>query len=868
MAALDTPMFRQYREIKAQAPEALLFYRMGDFYELFGDDAVWTAEALELTLTARNKDAPDAIPMCGVPHHAAPDYVRRLLQMGRKVAIADQLEDARTAKGLVKRGIVRILTPGLSGETVESHESSWVVMVVGTPGAFGVALLDATTGELRATRLDTPAAVAAELSRFELREAVLGPRANLPEVMLALGSVCTTVLERDPAEGAPHPACDGLDGPSRRAAEAAIAYAEAHVRTDLASIVRLEPWVAGQHLAMDESTRRNLEIFRPLRGAGRKGTLVALVDIARTPMGGRLVRDWISAPLIDRAAIDARLDGVEAFTRDAHARRAVIDALNEVRDLERISGKIAQGTATPRDMVALRSSLERVPFLAEAVSGANALAARLSGDLCANVAADIASWIVDEPPATIGDGAVIRPGADPELDRIANLATDARAAIARMEAELREETQIPSLKIRHSGQTGYYIELTRAQAARAPASWIRRQTVANAERYVTPALKDLEEEVRGAEDKRASLELARFTSLRARVAAEVRRIQKVARGCAELDALAAFAENAVRRRWVRPALEDRPVLQIIAGRHPVVEASLPGGERFVPNDLRLDEQGRLVILTGPNMAGKSTLMRQVALVVLLAQAGSFVPASAATVGLCDRIAVRVGASDDLSRGQSTFMVEMAETAQILGSATARSLVLFDEIGRGTSTWDGLAIAWSVAEDLHDRIRCRGVFATHYHELAVLAETNPHVKNLHVAVSERGEDIVFLRTLREGAANGSYGIQCARLAGMPPAVVQRARQLLVQLERRRPKPPTHQMMLFGAVEGAEGGQPRPSAAVTPGAATQVAPPLSVGPAGPDRVREALRDLDVDSLSPRDAHAALYRLRDLLAGDDCA
>ncbi|MEN9786802.1 MAG: mismatch repair protein [Pseudomonadota bacterium] len=848
MASLDTPMFRQYRELKAQAPDALLFFRMGDFYELFGDDAAWTADALELTLTARNKDDPDPIPMCGVPHHAAEEYVRRLLQLGRKVAIADQLEDPRQAKGIVKRGIVRILTPGLSGATVDAHECSWLGVVVGSSSGFGVAVLDATTGEVRAVTLRDAASVAAELARFELREAVVGPRAHQPAILRALGDVCTTVLPVEP-DAAPVAALAGLGGLAAHAAGVALSYAEAHVRADLAALVHVQPWRAEQHLRMDDATRRNLELARPLRGTGRRGTLVGLLDVARTAMGGRLLRDWIAAPLLDRAAIEGRLDAVEALVHAAGLRRTLADALASVADIERILGRVGQGTATPRELAALRDSLVQAPALRGAIAEVAPLAARVPEDLVDDVRADLETWLVDTPPATLADGGVIRGGADPELDHVVALTTDARGAIARMEAALRAETQIASLKIRHSGQTGYYIELTRANAARAPASWIRRQTVANAERYVTTALKDLEEEVRTAEERRAALEAARFSALRGRVAAQTRRLQALARGLAGLDALAAFAECAVRGRWVRPELTEDATLALVGARHPVVEASLRDGDAFVPNDLRLDEQGRIVILTGPNMAGKSTLMRQVALVVLLAQAGCFVPASHARIGLCDRISVRVGASDDLAGGQSTFMVEMAETANILAQATSRSLVLLDEIGRGTSTWDGLAIAWAVAEDLHDRVRCRAVFATHYHELSALAETCAHLRNLHVAVAERGEDIVFLRTLREGAASGSYGIQCARLAGVPASVVGRARQLLGQLERRRPKEPTNQLSLFGG--------PPASSGTSPGAEGDT--PSATPP--PDALREALRALDVDALAPRQALEALYRLRDL-------
>ncbi|MFZ5480495.1 MAG: DNA mismatch repair protein MutS [Myxococcota bacterium] len=839
----DTPMFRQYRELKAAHPDALLFFRMGDFYELFGEDAVWTAAALELTLTSRNKDQPDPVPMCGVPHHAAEGYVRRLLDLGRKIAIADQVEDPRLAKGIVRREVVRVVTPGLAGDAAESHEPAFLAAVGGGPGAYGFALLDVSTGDLRATEVATLDALLAEIVRAEPKEAILGPEADDPEVRAALGGLCVTRVDdfagdRRALERRFGPCALGEAGVA--AACAALRYAEAHLRSELRNVVTLRPYTVGGNLEMDEATRRNLELFRPLRGAGRKGTLLHLLDEARTPMGGRLLREWLAAPLREPAAIEARLDAVQAFVDDTKARERAGDALKQVADVERIAGRVAQGTAPPRDLAALRTSLERLPALAAAASHP-ALAGRLGEDFCDDVIADVARWLVDEPPATLQDGGVIRPGADPELDRLRELALDAKGAIARMEGDLRDATGVASLKIRHNAVFGYYIEVTKANLHRVPASWHRKQTIATGERYITPELKEYEEAVQGADEKRVVIEAQRYNELRQRVSRELARILAVARGIAELDVLSAFAELAVRHRYTRPCIDTSHCVNLTAARHPVVEATYRE-ERFVPNDVRLDEQGRLVILTGPNMAGKSTLMRQVALIVLMAQMGSFVPATSARVGVCDRVFVRVGASDDLSRGRSTFMVEMAETANILSGATAASLVLLDEIGRGTSTYDGLAIAWAVAEDLHDRVKCRAIFATHYHELAALSESSVHVRNMHVAVAEHGEKVVFLRKVKPGPASGSYGIQCARLAGLPMPVVDRAKQLLKQLEKRRPKPEATQLSLFGAPPEVEA--PPPEA------------PLA------DPIRDAVAALDLDGMTARDALAALYRLREML------
>jgi DNA mismatch repair protein MutS len=887
--AADTPMFRQYRELKAQYPDALLFFRMGDFYELFGPDAVWTAEALELTLTARNKESPDPVPMCGVPHHAAEGYIRRVVEMGRKVAVADQVEDPRQAKGIVRREVVRVVTPGLSGETADAHESTFLVAVGGGPGAYGLAVLDASTGDLRVTEPRSVDELVAELGRLEPREALFSAEVDDPELRATLGAVPITVLPDFPVDavalaarfGGDH----GVGDPGVGAVGALLAYASAYLQSGLGNIVTLKPYALGGALGIDEATRRNLELSRPLRGTGRKGTLLGLLDQARTAMGGRLLREWLGAPLLDVDAIAARQDAVAALVADPSARRAVIAALAQVADLERIAARVSLGTATPRDLGALRASLERLPEIRAALVGIDArspgsgahgpgahgpaaegsgaqasvaLASRLPADLAGDVATDIATWLVDEPPATQAEGGMIRSGVHEELDALRGLSLDAKGAIARMEGDLRDETGVASLKIRHNAVFGYYIEVTKANLHKVPAAWHRKQTIAGGERYITPALKEYEEQVSGADGRRVELEAQLFAALRARVAEAVARVQGVARGIAELDVLAAFADQAVRNRYVRPVVDASTVIAIDAGRHPVVEASLQG-ERFVPNDLRLDERGRLVLLTGPNMAGKSTLMRQVAQIVLLAQMGAFVPAASARIGVCDRIFVRVGASDDVARGQSTFMVEMSETANILAGATSRSLVLLDEIGRGTSTYDGLAIAWAVAEDLHDRIRCRGVFATHYHELAALSETSAHVRNLHVSVAEHGERIVFLRKLKEGAASGSYGIQCARLAGLPNPVVKRAKALLQQLERRRPRPEASQLSLFGARPG--DAEPGP-AVRAPDVLAEVAP---APPASPlvDPIRDAVAALDPDVMSPRDALQAIYKLRELLA-----
>jgi DNA mismatch repair protein MutS len=553
-------------------------------------------------------------------------------------------------------------------------------------------------------------------------------------------------------------------------------------------------------------------------------------------MGGRRLRDWLGAPLLDTDAISARHAAVGAFVPTT--RELVGAQLQGVADIERITGKLAQGLGNPREVVALGTSLRRVRALSAFLTDP-ALSGRLPVDLAEDVADDIEHWLVDDPPAGLDDGGFIRAGADPALDRLRSVSTDAKAAIAAMTERLRAETEIASLKIQHNAVFGYFIEITKANLHKVPKSWHRKQTISTGERYITPELKEYEETVSGAEEKRIKLEGEHFRALRERAAQNVPRIMVIATAVAEIDVFATFAELAETHRWARPTLDDAGSIEIHGGRHPVIEA-VRKEERFVPNDVRLDAQNRLVLLFGPNMAGKSTLMRQVAIICVLAQIGCFVPASSAHLGLVDRLFVRVGASDDLARGQSTFMVEMGETANILAGATSRSLVLLDEIGRGTSTYDGLAIAWAVAEDLHDRVRCRTIFATHYHELAALTESCIGARASHVAVAETGEKIRFLRIVRDGPAPGSFGIQCARLAGLPRAVVERATTLLKQLEKRRPKPEATQLSLFGARPVEAPHTPPPEPLVDP-------------------VRTALLSVDPDTLTPRAALDELYRLR---------
>ncbi len=849
----DKPMFRQYLELKAQATDALLFFRMGDFYELFFEDAQVAAGLLDLTLTARMKDSPEPVPMAGVPHHAAKSYIVSLVEQGHKVAIAEQVEDPRLAKGIVKRAITRVVTPGLAfdPEDLAPREPCWLAGLVQAGERWGLALLDASTGDLRVADLDDRAAALEELARAEIRELVLpeGLEADA-ELVGALASVVHTAVdpgwfepeagERDLCERLGVSdlggfGCDQL-GPSLGAAAALVAYAERATHTRLSHLRGLRSHQLTGFMVLDQATRRNLEILRPLNGRGRKGSLLHHLDRTCTSGGGRLLREWLTWPLLERQAIEERLDRVEAFVESTFLRGEVRQGLGAVADIERIAGKLAVGSATPRGLAALRRSLEAVPAVVAPLARNGVLAPLVPEDLCADASADIGTWLVDDPPIQLTEGGLIRPGVDPELDELVALARGGRSTLAALESREREATGISSLKVRYNKVFGYFIEVTRANLHKVPEHYLRKQTLTNSERYITPELKELEEKVLGADERRKALEHERFLQLRERLAASVPRLQAVAAALAELDVYAGLAELAVDLRYVRPSVDSSRDLVIKAGRHPVVECQ-DLGESFVPNDLTLrPKDRRVVILTGPNMSGKSTVMRQVALIALMAQIGSYVPADSARIGLCDRIFTRVGASDDLASGRSTFMVEMSETANILHHATDRSLVILDEIGRGTSTYDGLSIAWAVAEDLHDRIRARTLFATHYHELLELAESRPGVHNLSVSISEWGERILFLRRLKEGGASRSYGIQCARLAGLPLPVVERAKRLLVRLEKHAGDAPTPQLGLFAPKRA----EPEPP---------------------PDPLRIALGEVDPDELSPRDALAVLYRLRDI-------
>ncbi|MCY1041576.1 DNA mismatch repair protein MutS [Corallococcus sp. bb12-1] len=874
-----TPMMRQYLEVKALHPDTVLFFRMGDFYEMFFEDAVKASELLQITLTARSKGA-DKVPMCGFPYHSARRYIAKLIEHGLKVAICEQVTEPGAGPGIVQREVTRVITPGmvLDDEVLEPQASNFLAAVCWSEGGFGAALLEASTGEFYTFEAASLSELVEGLSRVEPRELLVpqGQR-EAPEVV----QVCQR-LSRAPAvaegEGAAFEhtraaaflrthfnvqslAAFGLDGSALAtgAAGAALRYLKDTQKTAAAHVDRLSRQEKSACLVLDESSRGNLEVLKSLRDGGRKGSLLGVLDRTATGLGARKLSRWLSAPLCSLPEITARLDAVEELAGKSVWREELVATLKEVGDLERLCGRLSLGAGNARDLRALGLSLSQLPRLGAALARCDAgLLKSLAGPLGAlpELADVLLRAVTDEPPVVLRDGGFIRPGFHAELDEVVALSTSGKDVLLRIEQREKERTGISSLKIRYNKVFGYYLEVTKANLHAVPKDYIRKQTTVGSERFVTEELKEYEEKVLTAEERRTVLELQLFEELRARVITWAPAIRSAAEAVATADALVSFARCAAEYGYTRPQVDDTEGLSITGGRHPVVERMLGAGESFVPNDVRLDpEDAQLLIITGPNMAGKSTVMRQVALTALMAQAGSFVPAKSARIGLCDRIFTRVGAADNLARGQSTFMVEMTETSHILHHATRRSLVILDEIGRGTSTYDGLSIAWAVAEHIHDKVGARSLFATHYHELVDLARERPRVKNLCIAVKEQGGRVIFLRKLIPGGASRSYGIDVAKLAGLPPEVVSRARELLQNLES-------------GELD--EAGRPRVAVRSSPkrspvnagqlGLFGGVAP-VAVPPAPPvhSEVLEALRAASVDRMTPLDALNLLAKLQ---------
>jgi DNA mismatch repair protein MutS len=797
----ETPLMQQWRDAKSRHPDALIFFRVGDFYEMFCEDAEEGSRLLGLTLTARNNGGAAHVPLAGVPARARDEYIQRLIRLGRRVAVCEQVEDPAEAKGLVRREVVETITPGavLTDALLVEGRNNHLAALLDAPGGMALAVADASTGEVSV--LLTPVeGLEAELARFEPAELLL-PASWLGRELAGAAGASRTYRPDwlfDPEQGREElrrrydvSALDGFgfesgDAPLLGVLGALVSYL-AEVQPGALKALR-PPRIerSGDAMVLDEMTRRNLELVEPLRADGRSAratTLIEVIDETQTPMGARLLRRWLLRPLVGAAGIRARQDAVANLLADPSMRRALRSQLKDVRDLERLAAKIGGARVQPRELQALGSSLARLPAVVDALAPAEAellsgLAAGL--DVLGDVVDLVARSLNDALPAGIGEGDAIRAGWDAQLDELRGIRDGAQDYIARLQARERERTGIPSLKVGFNKVFGYYIEITRANIDRVPADYERKQTLANAERYVTPELKEWESKALDAEDRILVLEQRLFGELRREMATHMQRLQATSERIAIVDVLTSLAQLAERSGYVRPDLHDGYALEIREGRHPVVERMMRR-EEFIPNDVVLDESGRIMILTGPNMAGKSTLLRQVGLIQLLAQIGSFVPAKRARLPVCDRIFTRVGASDNLVRGQSTFMVEMHETAAILHAATRASLVLLDEIGRGTATYDGVSIAWAVTEHLHEKTGAKTIFATHYHELTQLADLLPSLINCNVAVREVGDDIVFLHHLQPGGADRSYGIEVGRLAGLPAAVVSRAREILRELE---------------------------------------------------------------------------------------
>lgn len=869
-----SPMMQHYVATKEEYKDCILFYRLGDFYEMFFEDARTVSEELELTLTGKDCGLEERAPMCGIPYHAAEVYINRLIGKGYKVAICEQMEDPRQAKGIVKREVIRVVTPGttMNAQGLDETKNNYIMSVVCLDSRFGVSVADISTGECLVTELEKESKLLDEINKFVPAEIICNQSflvcgVDCEDLRTRL-RICVNALEDWYFDDAKceqvlkeHFHTLSLDGLGLSeyncgliASGALFQYLYETQKSDMSHMTSLTPYVTDRYMVIDTSSRRNLELVETMREKQKRGSLLWVLDKTKTAMGARLLRNFVERPLIDSDEINARLTAVEELNRQAMIRDEIREYLRPVYDLERLVSRISYQSANPRDLIAFKTSLEMLPYIKQLLNSFDGgllgkIQAELDPleDLCQLIEASIN----EDPPLAMKEGGIIREGFDETIDNYRNAKHEGKQWISELEASEREKTGIRNLKIKFNKVFGYYLEVTNSFKNLVPDYYTRKQTLANAERYITPRLKELEDMILGAEDKLYALEYEKFCTIRDTIAGEVLRIQETARAIAKLDVFASLSVTAQHNNYVRPKLNNRGIIDIKGGRHPVVEKMIPN-ELFISNDTYLDNQDhRLSVITGPNMAGKSTYMRQSALIVLMAQIGSFVPADKANIGIVDRIFTRVGASDDLASGQSTFMVEMTEVANILRNATANSLLILDEIGRGTSTFDGLSIAWAVIEHISDKkiLGSKTLFATHYHELTELEGKVPGVHNYCIAVKEKGDDIVFLRKIVAGGADKSYGIQVARLAGVPESVLSRAKELVEQLvtsditatvrdltesRKSKQKKPHYdevdltQMTLFDTVQD------------------------------DDIIRE-IRELDISNLTPVDALTTLYRLQ---------
>ena len=875
-----TPMMKQYMETKSQYQDCILFYRLGDFYEMFFEDALTASRELEITLTGKNCGQEERAPMCGVPYHAAENYLNRLVSKGYKVAICEQVEDPKTAKGIVKRDVVRIVTPGtnLDTQALDETRNNYIMCIVYIADRYGVSVADISTGDYFVTEIPDSARLMDEIYRFSPSEIICneafymsgmdldGMKERLGITIYSLDSwyFDDEVCRRKLLEHFKVSSFAGLGLADYDcgviSAGALLQYLLETQKNSMSNLTHITPYASGKYMMLDSSTRRNLELCETLREKQKRGSLLWVLDKTKTAMGARTLRKYVEQPLIDKSEITKRLEAVGELKEQAVSREEIREYLSPVYDLERLVTKITYGSANPRDLTAFRGSLEMLPpiryILEEMQCG---LLKNIYKDMDAleDLCALIKEAIQEEPPIAMKEGNIIRDGYNEEVDKLRRAKSDGKEWLAKLESDEREKTGIKNLRIKYNKVFGYYLEVTNSYREMVPDYYTRKQTLANAERYITPELKELEDMILGAEDKLYALEYEIYCQVRDTIAAEVERIQKTAKAVAALDAFASLALVAERNNYVRPNINEKGVIDIKEGRHPVVEQMIPN-DMFISNDTYLDDKKhRISIITGPNMAGKSTYMRQTALIALMAQVGSFVPAKSADIGLSDRIFTRVGASDDLASGQSTFMVEMTEVANILRNATSKSLLILDEIGRGTSTFDGLSIAWAVVEYISDTklLGAKTLFATHYHELTELEGKVSNVNNYCIAVKEKGDDIVFLRKIVKGGADKSYGIQVAKLAGVPELVIERAKEIVEELSN---EDITARVSEIAVKEKSA----KKSQKVKKYDEVDIAQMSLFDTVKDDDVLEELKNLDVGNMTPIDALNTIYRLQNRL------
>ncbi len=873
-------MMQQYIETKKEYKDCILFYRLGDFYEMFFDDALTASRELEITLTGKNCGLEERAPMCGIPYHAVDGYLNKLVSKGYKVAICEQVEDPKQAKGIVKREVVRIVTPGtnLNTQALDETKNNYIMCIVYSADRYGLSVADVTTGDYLVTEIDSSTKLRDEIYKFMPSEIICNEAfymsgMDLDDMKNRLGitiysldawyfddAICERTLKE-------HFHVSSLEGLGLKdydcgviASGALLQYLLETQKNDLTHLSRLTGYVTGKYMLLDSSTRRNLELCETLREKQKRGSLLWVLDKTRTAMGGRTLRKYVEQPLIDAESIEERLNSVEELKNNAICREEIREYLGAIYDLERLMSRVTYQSANPRDLIALKSSLAMLPpihcILAD-MSTKGLCDIREQMDTLEDLCSLITEAIQEEPPLAMKEGGIIREGYSEEVDRLRNAKSDGKTWLAELEAKEREKTGIRTLKVKFNKVFGYYLEVTNSFKDQVPEYYTRRQTLANAERYTIPELKELEDTILGAEDKLYALEYQLYCEVRDKIAAEVVRIQKTAKAVAKLDVFASLAVVAERNNYVRPKINEKGVIDIKNGRHPVVEKMIPN-DMFIANDTYLDDKkNRIAIITGPNMAGKSTYMRQSALIVLMAQIGSFVPAKSANIGLVDRIFTRVGASDDLASGQSTFMVEMTEVANILRNATSKSLLILDEIGRGTSTFDGLSIAWAVVEHISNGklLGAKTLFATHYHELTELEGKISNVNNYCIAVKENGDDIVFLRKIVKGGADKSYGIQVAKLAGVPDSVIARAKEIAEELSD------SDIALRINEAASAE-TEPKPKAKAPRYDEVDLAQFSLFDTVKDDDVLEELKEMDVAHMTPMDALNAIYRLQNKL------